>query len=119
MKTSPPISSPVSVSSSSGFEVAVLENPMPVLVAFWAPWCASCKAIAPVLDQLAVEFAGRALITQVNFDEESDIAGQYGIRYVPALILFMDGEPAERFTGDIAAGLLRHQIKSALSQSNN
>jgi thioredoxin 1 len=77
----------------------VVHSKLPVLVDFWAPWCAPCRMIAPALDELAGEFAGRVKIAKLNVDEANEISGQFGIRSIPTLLLFKDGKVAEQYVG--------------------
>ena len=74
------------------FDADVTKSPLPVLVDFWAPWCGPCKAIAPALEQLDAEYAGRLQIAKVNVDETRDIAARFGVRGIPTLILFKGGQ---------------------------
>ena len=75
----------------ANFESDVLKSELPVLVDYWAEWCAPCKAIAPILDELAVEYAGKLRIAKVNMDEDVQIAQKYGVRGMPTLMLFKHG----------------------------
>ncbi|MFK5979502.1 MAG: thioredoxin [Rhizobiaceae bacterium] len=79
---------------NSNFQSAVLESDIPVVVDFWAEWCGPCKAIGPALEEISDEMGDKIKITKVNSDENPEIAAKYGVRSIPTLILFKDGEPA-------------------------
>src|SRR5580704_15353939 len=85
--------------TQDNFDKEVLKSITPVLVDFWAEWCGPCKAIAPILDELADEYAGRVRIGKVNIDEFQNLAGEYGVRAIPTLLLFQNGEVAEQIVG--------------------
>ena len=85
--------------TQDNFEQQVLKATTPVLVDFWAEWCGPCKMIAPVLDELADEYAGRVVIGKVNVDEFQGLAAEYGVRGIPTLLLFQDGQVAEQIVG--------------------
>ncbi len=88
--------------SSDSFEEDVLESDLPVLVDFWAEWCAPCRMMAPVLEEIGQEMADTLKVVKLNVDENQDTAQQYGIRSIPTLVLFKDGEEAERLVGFMA-----------------
>jgi thioredoxin 1 len=92
------------------FKSTIDSTTTPVLVDFWAPWCGPCKAIAPVLEELATEMSGKLTIGKVDVDECGEIAGQYGIRAIPTLILFKGGQVAETFVGLVGKSDLKTKI---------
>ena len=85
--------------TEGNFEQEVIQASEPVLVDFWAEWCMPCKALAPTMDELASEYAGKAKVGKVNTDESQSIAAQYGISAIPTVILFHNGEIKEKFVG--------------------
>ncbi len=86
--------------NTANFDHDVLaSSDQPVLVDFWAEWCGPCRTIAPLLDQIADEYAGKAAIKKVDVDENQDLAARFAIRSIPTLIVFKDGKPVETITG--------------------
>ncbi|MCX6897222.1 MAG: thioredoxin [Verrucomicrobia bacterium] len=85
--------------TAANFDAEVLKSPLPVLVDFWATWCGPCKMIAPVLDELAVEFAGKAKIVKCNVDDAGELAVQYRVTSIPALIMFKGGQVVAQAVG--------------------
>ena len=84
---------------SSNFESTVTNGSVPIIVDFWAPWCGPCKAIAPILEELAVELGDSVKICKVNVDSNSEIASKYEIRAIPTILIFKDGVVADTVVG--------------------
>lgn len=85
--------------TDDNFQNEVVNSQEAVLVDFWAPWCGPCRQIAPLIDQLADEYAGSVKIGKLNIDENPQVTSQYGIQSIPTLMVFKGGEVAERFVG--------------------
>ncbi|MCX6412782.1 MAG: thioredoxin [Thermoleophilia bacterium] len=85
--------------NSANFQGEVIESDIPVLIDFWAEWCGPCKALSPIIDELAGEYAGKVKIAKLDVDAEPGLAGQYGVLSIPMVALFKDGEVVERSVG--------------------
>ncbi|NIA05027.1 MAG: thioredoxin [Proteobacteria bacterium] len=100
--------------SDGEFNSKVLQNDLPCLVDFWAPWCGPCKAIGPMIDDLANEYDGKLQIAKMNVDDNPATPGKYGIRAIPTLILFKNGEVVEQITGAVGKNQLTGMIAKAV-----
>jgi len=109
------MSTPAHVTSDQ-FQKTVLESQQPVLVDFYADWCGPCRAMAPVLEQLAAEFAGRAAIVKVNVDDEPELAGRFQIASIPTLMLFRGGLIVKTIVGLTRADQLRSLLHQYSAQ---
>ncbi len=100
--------------SDDSFEKDVLKSDTPVLVDFWASWCAPCKAISPVIDALAAEYDGKVKVGKLNVDENPATPGKVGVRGIPTLILFKNGTIVDQVVGAVPKNQLEGLIKKAL-----
>ncbi len=100
--------------SDATFDSEVVSSDVPVLVDFWAPWCGPCRAIAPLLEELAAEYSGRAKIVKINVDDNTEAAAKYGIRSIPNLILFKSGQVAEQIVGAVPKSRLSEALDTVV-----
>jgi thioredoxin 1 len=100
--------------SDSNFGDEVLTSDKPVLVDFWAEWCGPCRRIGPIVDELSTEYEGKAKIGKVNVDENPEISMKYGIRSIPALLIFKNGEVVDQIIGAVPKAVLKKQLDAQL-----
>ena len=107
-------------SSTETFVADVVEGSMeqPVIVDFWAPWCGPCKMVAPILDDLASQYAGRVTIAKVNTDENSQWAMKYGVQGIPTMLFVKDGKEVDRVVGATSAATYTSKIEELLDDSS-
>lgn len=105
---------PVAVTDSE-FQELVLKSETPVLVDFWADWCAPCKMIAPIVEELAEEYDGKIVFAKVDVDSSPLTAAEYGIRSIPTLLVFKDGSPVDQVVGAVPKAVLKQRLDSALA----
>ena len=98
----------------SSFDTEILQSDKPALVDFWAPWCGPCKAISPVINDLAGEFGDKVKFTKCNVDDNPVTPGKYGIKAIPTLIFFKDGQVVEQITGMVAKSKLEEALNKLL-----
>ncbi|MBP1608185.1 MAG: trxA [Acidobacteria bacterium] len=96
------------------FETEVLNSPVPVLVDFWAAWCAPCRMLAPVVEAIAEKYDGKAKIVKLNVDENALTSGKYNIRGIPTLLLFKDGEVKEQIVGNTTKDTISKMLDNHL-----
>ena len=100
--------------TDDNFETEVIQSTKPVLVDFWAEWCGPCRQIAPTVDEVAAEYEGRAVVGKVNIDHHPDIASEYGIRSIPSLLIFSEGQVQQQIVGAVGKGELSEAINKLL-----
>jgi thioredoxin 1 len=103
------INEPIHVTDAA-FQKTVMESPLPVIVDFWAPWCTPCKMIAPILDKVATEMAGKLIVAKVNTDENSENAEKLGVQGIPNLMFISGGKIVHRQVGALPESMLREAI---------
>ena len=102
--------------SDATFEAEVLKSPLPVLVDFWAPWCGPCRALAPVTERLAGEYAGRMIFCKLNVDENPLASRKYQVMSIPTVLLFNQGRIADMSVGAVSEGDLKSRIETLLGR---
>jgi len=100
--------------TNSNFDELVLNSDKPVLVDFWAEWCGPCRMVGPVVEELSNDYAGRAVVGKLNVDEHGDIAGRFGIRNIPTLLVFKGGQVVDKQVGVAPKNVLAAKIDAAL-----
>lgn len=100
--------------TDGNFDPEILKSDVPAMVDFWAPWCGPCKVIAPVIEELAKEYEGRVKVAKMNVDENPATPSRYGIRGIPTVIIFKDGQIFDQIVGAVSKSKVEDMIKKAL-----
>lgn len=108
------IDEPIHVTDAA-FEKTVMQSSVPVIVDFWAPWCAPCKMVAPALDKLAKEYAGKLLVAKVNTDDNPEWAQKYGVQGIPTMLFVANGKVIHRQTGAMPEPMLRDVVSQFMN----
>ena len=107
------MASPITLTDET-FQSEVIESSLPVLVDLWATWCGPCRMVAPIVEELAQEFEGRLKVGKLDVDSEQKIAGNYGIRSIPTLLIFKEGKVVDQVVGAVPKKFLVEKIEAAL-----
>ena len=100
--------------TDANFKEAVINSDKPVIIDFWAPWCGPCRMIAPIVEELAVEFEGKAVFSKCDVDTTSEVPLKYGIRNIPTLLFFKDGELKDKIVGATTKAAITAKVNSLL-----
>ena len=100
--------------NTDDFEAEVLKSDIPVLVDFWAEWCGPCRTIGPIVDELANDYSGKAKVGKLNVDTDNQIAAQYGVRSIPALLIFKDGSVVKQIIGAVPKEKITEDLDSVI-----
>lgn len=105
---------PIEVNEAD-FQSEVLTSDVPVLVDFWAEWCGPCKMVAPVVEKLASDYDGQVKVAKVDVDTNPGLSGKYGVRSIPTLLIFQNGDPVEQIVGAVPEKVLKDKLNSVLN----
>jgi thioredoxin 1 len=108
------IEEPIHVTDAA-FEKAVLQSPLPVIVDFWAPWCGPCRMVAPILDKIAKEYAGKLVVSKVNTDENGEWATKFGVQGIPTMLFVAGGKIVHQQVGAVPEPYLRDMVDEFLN----
>jgi len=103
--------------TDKSFKEDVLESKEPVVVDFWAPWCGPCRAVGPVIEELATEYTGKVKIGKINVDENSQTVGQYGVMSIPSILFFKNGKPIKTMVGPQSKENYKKEIEQLLASA--
>ncbi|MCX6192600.1 MAG: thioredoxin [Flavobacteriia bacterium] len=101
--------------TDANYEELVMQSTQPVVVDFWAEWCGPCKMIGPVIDEMATEYEGRAVVGKVNVDNNSEFSAKYGVRSIPTVLFFQNGVVVDRSVGAVPKSTLDEKLNALLS----